>query len=255
VYATPERGGEARAEGYFATLAARVCEALTQSGYRDCKGLVMASNPKWRQPADVWKGYFTNWISKAEEKELMEFGTFFDLRCVMGEEGLIQALRAHTQKEMAQSPLFYPQAARTALLFKSPLRLFGTIVPTGGPKEKSGQLDLKTVMMPIVSFARLYSLQRNIAVTSTQERLSALSDLGVLLPSQHHDLVTAFETLLRFRLRHQALTIQNGDEPDNLIDPSRLGHIDEAVLKECFKEIDRIQERISRDFLGGETRL
>jgi CBS domain-containing protein len=151
--------------------------------------------------------------------------------------------------------VFYTQAARTAILFKSPLRLFGNLVSAGGGRDKAGHLDLKAVMMPIVSFARLYSLHRNIPCTSTQERLSALSDLGVLLPSQHHDIVTAFETLLRLRLRHQAVTIQNGGEPDNLVDPSWLGHIDEAVLKECFREIDRIQERISRDFLGGETRL
>lgn len=255
VYEGQGEGVDGRVESYFSDLAARVCEGLTRSGYRDCKGLVMANNPKWRQPVDVWKGYFTNWISKAEEHEMMEFGTFFDLRCVKGDEGLIQVLRTHVQKEISQAPLFFTQAARTALLFKSPLRLFGNIVPSGGSKDKAGHLDLKAVMMPIVSFARLYSLYRSIPSTSTQERLSALSDLGALLPSQHHDLVTAFETLMRFRLRHQVMTIQKGGEADNLIDPSGLGHIDEAVLKECFKEIDRIQERISRDFLGGETRL
>lgn len=240
---------------YFSALAFRVCEALTRSGYRDCKGLVMASNPKWCQPVDVWKGYFTNWISKADEHEMMEVGTFLDLRCVKGDENLVQLLRTHIQNETARTPLFYTQAARTALLFKSPLRLFGNIVTAGSSKEKSGYLDLKTVMMPIVSFARLYALHRESACTSTLERLSALSDKGVLLPSQHHDLVTAFETLLRLRLRHQVMTIQKGDEPDNLIAPSCLGHIDEAVLKECFKEIDQIQDRINRDFLGGALKL
>jgi CBS domain-containing protein len=253
VYDPGVRGGDMRVERYFSALAVSVCENLTKSGYRNCKGLVMANNPKWCQPLDVWKDYFKTWIVKAEEHEMMEFGTFFDLRCVKGDEGLIQILRTHIREEMAQASWFITQAAKNALLFKSPLRFFGNIVSAGSAKDKAGHLDLKTVMMPIVSFARLYSLQKDVVFTSTQERLSALSDKGVILPSQYHDIVTAFETLLRLRLRHQSVTIQKGGEPDNLIDPSWLGHIDEAVLKECFKEIDRIQERISRDFLGGET--
>jgi PAS domain-containing protein len=255
VYDTPPPDLETRAENYFAALAERVCETLTQSGYRDCKGLVMAHNPKWRQPVAVWKDYFKNWISKAEAHEMMEFGTFFDMRCVYGDAHLIQILQTHLQKELSPAPIFFTQAAGNALLFKSPLRLFGNLVATGGSKEKAGHLDLKTAMMPIVSFARLYALQKNILFTSTQDRLSALTDQGVLLPSQYHDLLAAFETLLRLRLRHQSATIQKGGAPDNLIDPTWLGHIDKAVLKECFKEIDRMQERISRDFLGGESSL
>jgi CBS domain-containing protein len=168
---------------------------------------------------------------------------------------LIQILHTHLQTELAPPPVFFTQAARNALSFKPPVRLFGNLVASGGSKEKAGHLDLKTAMMPIVSFARLYALQKNILFTSTQDRLSALTDQGVLLPSQYHDLLTAFETLLRLRLRHQSATIQNGGAPDNLIDPTWLGHIDKAVLKECFKEIDRMQERITRDFLGGEPSL
>lgn len=255
VYDTPPLGLETRTGNYFAALAERVCETLTQSGYRECKGLVMAHNLKWCQPVEVWKDYFKNWITQPEAHEMMEFGTFFDLRCVYGDTHLIQILRTHLQTELAPPPVFFTQAARNALSFKPPVRLFGNLVASGGSKEKAGHLDLKTAMMPIVSFARLYALQKNILFTSTQDRLSALTDQGVLLPSQYHDLLTAFETLLRLRLRHQSATIQNGGAPDNLIDPTWLGHIDKAVLKECFKEIDRMQERITRDFLGGEPSL
>jgi predicted metal-dependent phosphoesterase TrpH/PAS domain-containing protein len=255
VYETPGAAIQAAAERYFEALASRVCKHLTESGYRDCKGLVMASNPKWCQPVEAWKHYFTNWISRPEEHEMMEFGTFFDIRCVKGDDRLVQALRSHIRVEVGQSSLFFSQAARTALLFKSPLRLFGNIVATGSSTDRTGQLDLKKVTMPIVSFARVYALKENLQLTATQDRLSALSDRGLLLPSQHHDIATAFDTLLRLRLRHQTTTIQQGGEPNNLIDPASLGHLDEAVLNECFKEIDRLQERINRDFLGGQNSL
>jgi len=110
-------------------------------------------------------------------------------------------------------------------------------------------------MMPIVCFARLYALKRNLTCSETSERLSVLCDQGMLLPSRYHDIMTAFETLMRLRLRHQSEAIQNGNSPDNFINPSRLGHIDEAVLKECFREIDSIQESISKEFLGGEVQI
>ncbi len=255
IYNSGNTSADAKVEGYFSALASRVCGNLTQSGYHECKGFIMASNPKWCQPLDAWRTIFSTWISKAEGKETTDFVTFFDLRCVFGENEIVQAVRTHIQKEIAQAPLFFIQAARNAIQFKTPLRIFGNIVTSGHSPEKSGHLDIKSIMMPIVCFARLFALKRNLTCSETSERLSILCDQGMLLPSRYHDILTAFETLMRLRLRHQSEAIQNGNSPDNFINPSRLGHIDEAVLKECFREIDSIQESISKEFLGGEVQI
>jgi CBS domain-containing protein len=255
IYESTGSGIDSQAK-YFAALSGEVCGNLEKSGFRNCKSDVMATNPKWCQPLGVWKGYITDWITKAEENEITQFNIVYDFRCIVDDTGMIQqSLREHIQEQIIKAPRFLTQVANNALLFKSPTRLFGNIVTVGGSKEKTGQLDLKAVMIPVVSFTRLYSIQKGISFPTTQERLSALSDQGVLLPSQFHDILTVFEALTRLRLRYQILTIQKGSEPDNFIDPSLLGHVDEAVLKECFNEIDMIQERIRRDFLGGETSL
>lgn len=239
-------------QAYFSALAERVCTLLTQAGYRECKGQLMASNPAWRNSLDTWFGMFSRWIGKAEGHEAMDFMTLFDMRCVYGDAGLVAALREHIDRQISTSPWFFTQAARNAIHFKTPLRIFGTIVTAGRATEKSGHLDLKAAMMPIVCYARLYALKHQLHATGTLDRLSTLCDLGVLLPSRHHDILTAFETLMRLRLRHQSETKLAGGDPDNQIRLADLGHIDEAVLKECFHDIDRIQDGIGREFLGGE---
>jgi len=237
---------------YFKTLSERVCALLVQAGYRECTGQLMASNPKWRNSIDDWLLTFSRWIGKAEGHEAMDFMTLFDMRCVYGQANLVKTLRTHIDREIGKSPWFFTQAARNAVHFKTPLRIFGTIVTAGRASEKSGHLDLKAALMPIVCYARLYALKHQLHSTATPERLSSLCDQGFLLPSLHQDIMTAFETLMRLRLRHQSDVLRNGGEPDNLVRLAQLGHIDEAVLKECFHDIDRIQDRIGKEFLGGE---
>jgi PAS domain S-box-containing protein len=250
VYHLADEADAAAVNTYFLALAVRVCNELAQAGYHDCRGKSMASNPRWCRPLSVWKRYFEEWIRRAEPQELMEFSIFFDFRPVAGEPALARDLRTHISDILKAAPHFFPQAAQNALQFKAPLRFFGAMVTSGG-KEHPGRLDLKAAIMPIISFARLYALQQDVHETSTLDRLEALTRLGVLLDSKRRDIVAAYESLLRLRLRNQSLAIERNQQPDNWVDPGRLGHIEEAVLRECFKEIDALQERIQRDFLGG----
>lgn len=240
---------------YFLDLSSYVCENLVRSGYRPCRGKIMAENIKWCQPLNSWKKYFSSWINDTKPHDLMELNTFLDLRCVAGNPQFVSELHEHIFAETAASPSFFVSMATEALSFKAPLRLFGNLLIKGAEKENSGLLDLKAVMMPVVNYARLFSLKYSISAISTEERLAALSTAGHLLPTQNHDILTVFESLLRLRLNHQSLTIENGHEPDNLIDPAMLGNMDDAILNECFNEIDIFQEHIKRTFLGGAERI
>ena len=48
---------------YFAKLAKIVSDGLHACGYVYCPGDMMATNPQWRQPMRVWRGYFRKWVS------------------------------------------------------------------------------------------------------------------------------------------------------------------------------------------------
>ena len=252
IYAAPdEAGGSPDVSRYFLELGSRVCEWLNDAGHPFCRGNVMAKNPKGCQPLPAWKPYFTEWIRRAEPQELLEFSIFFDFRTVCGDIELARELRRHVHQTARTSQAFFPHFAQNSLLFKPPARLFGRILGGAAGGEHPGFLDLKDAMMPIVNFARLYTLRHELSETNTLDRLDALARQHVLTESSHEEIVAAYDFLMRLRLRHQAAAIRAGHPADNLVNYRKLSHIEEALLKQAFAQIDAVQKKISYDFLGG----
>lgn len=233
-------------QSYFLKLAEIVVENLSLSGYTKCKGFVMASNPRWCQSLAVWKSRFHEWVNHPGSEEMMDLGTYFDMRPIFGSKHLVDELRDYNHSIVKETPWLLTQIAKDALAFKSPLRMFGQIPAI---------LDLKVVMIPIISFARLYALQNQIVANPTSERLSNLKEKGVILPINHHNLITTYEVLMRLRLRHQIEMLQQNSQLSNEIETTWLGHMDEAMLRECFKEIDLLQDSICRNFFGEKGNL
>lgn len=242
-------------EKYFSDLASSVCGNLARSGYRPCGGKIMAENPKWCQPLSQWKKYFSKWIENTEPQDIIELNTFFDMRSVAGTADLLNDLKNHIFFTVEDAPQFFLFIANEALKFKVPLQIFGSMVSWGQLKENDGRLDLKAAMMPVVNYSRIFALKNSIREVSTSKRLLKLYETGHLSHIQYEDITTVFKTLLRLRLKHQGATVEKGIEPDNLIDPSLLGSMDDAVLKECFKAIELFQEHIKRAFLGSAERI
>jgi CBS domain-containing protein len=245
----PEKGDNEKAsQDYFLELGTRVCDILEQAGYAKCVGGKIAGNPQWCKPLQVWKGYFEEWIINCEPQQVVEFSIFFDFRAVAGDPNLASELHSFITTIIKETPFFLTQVAQNALLYKTPLRLFGTIV-TSGEKKNPGRIDVKSPAMAIVSFARLYALKHNIQETNTLLRLDAIRRLGVILDSKHRTLVSVYETLIRLRLWKQAIAREQNHQLDNWVSPVQLGHMEEVVLRECFREIDELQGFIQRDFL------
>ena len=248
IYDLAGKENEKEIQTYFLKLSTRICDALEDAGYHKCIGNKIASNPEWCQPLSVWKRYFEEWIRNSEPQQVVEFSILFDFRSVSGNSEIASELREFIYAEIKETPFFLSQIAQNALIFKTPLRLFGSIVTSGG-KSHPGRIDVKTPAMAIVSFARLYALKHTIRETNTLLQLDALKNLGIILDASHRDIVTAYETLMRLRLWNQALAIEHKQQLDNWVDPSQLGHLEEVILRESFKEIDEFQGLIQRDFL------
>jgi CBS domain-containing protein len=248
IYKPEQNSIDKDTEAYFLRLGTMLCDLLEQAGYKKCPGQKIASNPRWCKPLHVWKAYFDEWIRNCEPQQVVEFSIFFDFRPVAGDAELAIELRTYVNSLLKETPFFLSQLAQNALLFKTPMRLLGSIV-TSSSKMHSGRIDVKSPVMAIVSFARLYALKNYILETNTISRLDDIKNLGVMLDSRHRDIVTAYETLMKLRLLNQAQAIENNLDSDNWIDPGQLGHLEEVVLRECFKEIDDLQTLIQKDFL------
>jgi PAS domain S-box-containing protein len=249
IYGMPVNGEVKSYEEYFLKLGSAVNSGLNKAGFAFCLGDVMVRNPKWNRPLPEWKHYFRNWITQANPQDLLEFNTFFDFRCIWGEEELARELRRYVESLIAEHPPFLLHFAQNALLYKPPVGLFGKIVVESGG-ESPNALNLKEATLPIVNFARLYSLRNGVKETNTLDRLYGLFEKQVIKKTFYEEIEGAYSFLMELRLRNQAMALAEGDKPDNLLDLRDLAPMQETMLKESFAIISTIRKKISFDFLG-----
>ena len=250
IYADVSKAESGAAKAYFLEFGERVCTWLDQAGYDFCKGDVMAKNPKWCQPLSLWKRYFYSWIRVSTPKDLLQSNIFFDLRGGCGNIELVDELRLFLFESLEGWTRFFRDLTVNALGFKPPLGFFRNFV-VESKGEHRHKLDIKKSMTPIVDIARIYALNNNISETNTQERLYRLYLEKVFDEETYNDLDHAYSYLMHHRLSCQIKNIVEGEKPDNYIDPTKLSRMDQTMLKEIFKRIERMQTKLSLDFTGS----
>jgi PAS domain S-box-containing protein len=250
LYDDPDPTRSKEVAEYFLSMGTLVCDWLNEVGYAYCEGGIMAKNPRWNLPRSIWRQQFSHWIHNADPQELLELNMLFDFRCVSGEQQFARDLRSWVFDQMEEYPLFFLHFAQNALLYKPPLTWTGNLLTTSsGDGERT--LSLKEALMPIVNFSRLYALRHRIDATNTLDRLSELYEKGVLSRETYEQMVPDYEMLMRIRLRRQAVAMEEGRPPSNLIAPDELTSAEEARLKRLFSLSGDLRKKISFDFLGG----
>lgn len=248
--ATKKQAGEA--ESYFAELSEKATQHLLKCGFPLCKGEIMASNPKWRQPLSTWKGYFDRWISSPEPKEVMNATIFFDFRPGWGELELGHELRGHLMAQIPDQDIFLRFLAQDCLTTPQAINFFRKIVV-----EKSGphknKLDLKHKgLVPFVDFARLMALRSGISATNTLERYQLLFEGGFLREDLYEKASQAYEIQMSLRIAHQDRLWETGEEPDNFIDPRELSELERNNLKEALSVVGDLRAYLKEEYqLGG----
>jgi CBS domain-containing protein len=235
---------------YFLSLGKKVCTWLNDAGYLFCNGNNMAMNPEYCQPLSVWKQYFSKWVYSASGEDLLRTKIFFDFRSVHGDDCLEQALRDHLNGIVSDNPRFFQLLARDILTMSPPIGRFGNFIVESSGLNR-GSFDIKSSMMPIVDFARIYALKNKIKVANTMMRLDALKDLKLLTDLNYQEMVQAYGYLMQIRLRIQAEAIsKRSNNPDNFVCPKKLTSIEQQLLKEIFSQTKNFQLRLSYDFTG-----
>lgn len=234
---------------YFLELGKKVCTWLDKAGYNFCSGDIMAQNPKWCQPLSVWKKYFSDWINTVSPQDLLDAAIFYDFRCVYGDKNLTSELRSDINNLIKNKNLFLFHMAQNAIQWKAPLGFFGNIIVESSD-EQSGSFNIKSALMPIQSFARIYALKNGVEISNTIERLEFLHKMNIIPSATFEKILDAYNFLMLMRFKHQAIAISKNKTPDNYINLKDLSDIEQTTLKKIFSQISTFQSKLKFDFTG-----
>lgn len=250
IYADSPPDEERAVNAYFLAMGNKVCTWLNNAGYTFCEGNNMAMNPEYCRSLSVWKQYFSKWVFSATGEDLLRVKIFFDFRSAYGDRGIERELREHLHSIVPDNARFFQLLARNILQMTPPIGRFGNfIVESSG--QNRGSFDMKSAMMPIVDFARMYALKNRIAAANTIMRLDALRELKILNGVNHQEMVQAYTYLMQIRLRTQAEAVaQRSTGLHNHVCPRNLTSIEQQLLKEIFSQTKNFQVRLSYDFTG-----
>ncbi|MFW6340391.1 MAG: DUF294 nucleotidyltransferase-like domain-containing protein [Wenzhouxiangella sp.] len=226
---------------YFGKLAEFVCDGLAELGYSYCKGNVMATNPDLRQPLSAWKERFAGWITRPDRPALLNSSIFFDLDGVYGETRFADALKTQVAQQASAAPAFLGCLAHNAQTRTPPLGFFRDFV-----LEKSGRhqdsLDLKRRgTAPMVDVIRVHAMASGSLAQNSFRRLDDIRAAGFLTSSMTADLRDALEFLAATQYRHHARRLEQGERPDNKLNPVTLNTFDRRNLKDAFRVLSNAQ--------------
>lgn len=229
-------------DAYFAALADFVSDGLAACGYTYCTGKIMATNPQWRQPRRVWESYFAQWIDQPTPQFLLNSAIFFDLEGVWGQEQWAQELQAFILRRTRKSPRFLACMARNALQRTPPLGFFKDFVmETDGRHTNSINMKRRGTA-PVADLIRVHALAIGCSALNSFERLQEIIEANILPKGRGQDLRDALEFIAMVRIRHQALDLAAGREPDNNIEPENLSDFERKHLKDAFQILSHAQK-------------
>ncbi len=229
-------------DSYFNPLAEFVSDGLDACGYTYAPGNIMATNTQWRQPRQVWADYFNDWIDNPSAEGLLHSSIFFDLDGVWGKTTWADQLNDMIVRKAQRSPRFLACMARNALNRTPPLGFFKDFV-----MEKDGRHN-NTINMkrrgtaPLADLVRVHALASGSTARNSFERLDDIIKSDTLPRGRGQDLRDALEFISMVRIRHQALSLQGNEEPDNNIAPEALSDFERKNLKDAFQILSNAQK-------------
>lgn len=234
--------GPARHGRWFADLARRVSDGLASCGYVYCKGGIMATTDRWRQPARVWEGYFRDWITRPSPERLLHSSIFFDLDPVHGDASLVDPLRDIVATQAPQHPLFLAALARNAVNRTPPLGVFRTFVVEKDGRQRDSFNIKNRGTAPLVDLIRVHALACGSRENNSFARLDDIERTRLLGPGVPTRLRDALEILSIIRVRHHVLDLREGRAPDNRIAPANVTDAERHDLKAAFQALSNAQK-------------
>ena len=226
-------------------VARRINQSLAECGFALCRGNIMAGNPELCLSRREWAQRFAAFVREATPESLLASSIYFDLRVVWGDEQGCAQLRRQLLADVADNSLFQRLLAANALRHRPPLGRFRDFVVARKGAEKD-TFDLKEEgLTPFVDGARLLALAHGVEDSSTLRRFAELVRLEVIDAQDGAAYEEAYHFIQQARLQlHQQQAAQNLPL-SNRLDPDSLNHLDRRILRESFRQAQRLQASLA----------
>lgn len=226
-------------------IAREINQRLAQCGFTLCKGNIMAGNPELCLSREEWSRRFAGFVLEATPENLLGSTIYFDLRAIWGPDEGCEQLREELLGRIANNSLFQRMMAENALRQRPPVGRFRDFVVARSGADKD-TLDLKVQgLTPFVDGARLLALANGISAVGTLERLRALITQGVIDALDGAAYEEAYHFIQQTRMQQHQLQARNEQPYSNRVDPDHLNHLDRRILRESFRQAQRLQSSLA----------
>jgi CBS domain-containing protein len=234
-------------ERYMAAISASVADCIRVLGWKlDPHGVAAAGGSFSASSIEDWRRSIESWLTKpSDERVLIAISILLDGRIVYGPE-----------RGLDVKPLLFESGdrrsleawmLRLALAAKPPTGFIRDIVVTASGRRDQA-LDIKHGgLLPIVDLARYAALKGSIQANHTIDRLRAATAQNIIKAQTARVLEEAFELFSALRLDHQVTQIEQGREPDDLLDPREFDPLTRRYLRNAFREVAAVQKSFASE--------
>ncbi len=241
--ASPEEAEQIRQR--LLPLARKINEALDRCGFALCNGNIMAGNPELCLSRQEWLRRFSGMIQSPTRDNLMHSSIYFDLRPVWGPTEGCQQLSEALLGMIAENSLFQHMMAANALRHPPPIGRFRDFIVASRGADKD-TLDIKVEgLMPFVEGVRILALAHGIGECNTLERLRRLGQCGALKEQDAAAFEEAYDFIQLTRMQLHQRQERAGQPLSNRLDPDTLNELDRRILRESFRQAQRLQNSLS----------
>jgi len=229
---------------YFQRLTSFVNEGIERAGIPRCRAGVVASNPDWRGTLRTWQERFWGWVREPARTGRAFVGIAFDYRRIAGPLD-VEPLLDEVIRRSAAEDQFVRQLAKLAVDVRPPIGLLkdGVVHPKG---KQVQSLDVKQAgIAPITNVARVLAIEAGITENRTLRRLRDAAAMGRLEEESRVGLAESFDLLWQIRVETQTRAVERGEPPDDSVQPELLGPLTRQGLREAFRMIDQVQDRLA----------
>ena len=246
IYQADDEKDETYCKSFYQKLSNRIHEGLLKCGWTKNLLGYTEKNPYWCQPLNVWKQYFTDWITDETNEELSANLHWFDMLPADGFEDLVHELSAEIKHYVESSSGFVRRFAKVTIEKTPPAEVFDQFL-----KREEGMkpplFDLQeNVIIPLVLMARMLVYAHGILdKTSTYDRFMELATKD----SERKNLYEEAGEGFRIALLIVARTGLRDQNRGNLIDPTELNSLEIQLVKSTFRTVLNLQNLIESQYL------